>query len=45
MSEITTIKVKKETREQLASIGRKGETYEDIIQRLLKYYKEHRETK
>jgi hypothetical protein len=30
----TTIKVRKATLEVLKSIGRKGETYDDIIQRL-----------
>ena len=32
---ITTIRITKETREKLASIGRKRDTYENIIQRLL----------
>jgi len=30
----TTIKVRKTTLERLKDIGRKGETYDDIIQRL-----------
>lgn len=34
MSE-TTIAVKKKTRERLKKIGRKGETYDDIINRLI----------
>jgi hypothetical protein len=38
MSEVTTIKLKKETRERLAEIGRKKETYDDIIRRLLEFY-------
>ena len=33
--ELTTIKVKKETRDVLKSVGKKGETYDDIINRLL----------
>jgi len=36
MSSVTTIRISKETREQLASKGTKKETYEDIIQRLLR---------
>lgn len=32
---MTSIKVKKETRDVLKSIGKKGETYDDIINRLL----------
>ena len=31
----TTIRVKKETRDRLKAIGRKDETYDDIINRLL----------
>ncbi|MHC1597045.1 MAG: DUF7557 family protein [Methermicoccaceae archaeon] len=31
----TTIQISVETRDRLASLGRKGETYEDIIRRLL----------
>ncbi len=34
-SEKTTILVKKKTREQLKGLGRKGETYDDIIVRLM----------
>lgn len=31
----TTIIIKKETREQLKKLGKKGETYDHILQRLL----------
>jgi hypothetical protein len=34
--EITTIQISKETRELLKQIGRKGETYDQIIRRLIK---------
>lgn len=34
MSENTTIIVSKETREYLKSIGRKGESYDELLQRL-----------
>jgi hypothetical protein len=36
---ITTIKVSKETRDKLAELGNKGETFDEILQKLLKHYK------
>ena len=33
--ELTSIKIRKKTRDVLKSIGKKGETYDDIINRLL----------
>ena len=33
--ELTSIKVRKETRDVLKSVGKKGETYDEIINRLL----------
>lgn len=38
MSNITTIQLKKETRERLIEIGKKKETYDDIINRLIDFY-------
>lgn len=35
MKEITTIQLTKKTRERLKSIGKKSETYDDIINRLI----------
>ncbi len=35
---VTTIQISKELREQLKLLGRKGETYEDIIHRLLDFW-------
>ncbi len=35
MSEITTIIIEKEVRDKLKEIGKKGETYNDIIKRLI----------
>jgi hypothetical protein len=35
--EITTIQISKETRELLRQIGRKSETYDQIIRRLIKH--------
>jgi len=36
----TTIQVLIETRNELQSLGSKGETYDDIIKRLIEVYKE-----
>jgi hypothetical protein len=38
MGEITTVKLSKKTRDRLAELGRKQETYEDIIERLIESY-------
>lgn len=35
MSEFTAVRITKETKERLKEIGKKGETYEVIIRRLL----------
>ncbi|MHA1719276.1 MAG: DUF7557 family protein [Promethearchaeota archaeon] len=35
MSEITTIPLKKKTRDQLKKFGHKGETYDTVINKLL----------
>ena len=35
MSEVTTIQVHKETRDLLRSCGHKGETYDELINRLI----------
>lgn len=34
----TTILISKELRENLKGLGKKGETYDEIIQRLVDYY-------
>ncbi|MFW6176227.1 MAG: DUF7557 family protein [Thermoplasmatota archaeon] len=36
----TTIQVKKDTREKLKKFGHKGESYDDIIKRLMEYCEE-----
>jgi len=41
MGNITTLKVKKVTRDRLAKIGNKTETFDDIIQRLIDFYKKN----
>ena len=38
---MTTIRVSKETQEMLKNIGKKGETYDDVIRRLIEFYIEH----
>ena len=40
--EWAVIKVRKETREKLRELGRKGETYDDVINRLMKECSEKR---
>jgi predicted CopG family antitoxin len=36
----TTIQIEKETREKLKHFGHKGESYNDIIERLMNYFEE-----
>jgi len=38
-----TIRVKAETKRALDEIGKKGDTYDDILQRLIKFYEEKQE--
>jgi hypothetical protein len=40
----TTIQISVETRGDLQSLGSKGETYDEIIQRLIKTFRVHGET-
>ena len=35
MKDMTTIPIKKETRDMLKELGKKGETYDEIIKRLI----------
>jgi len=39
VSTLTTIQVQKETREELREFGKKGETYEDVIKKLMEIAK------
>ena len=39
--DLTTVKISKETRERLAEIGTKKETYDEVIQRLIDFYKKN----
>jgi len=41
MGQTTTIKLRKETKRELAKIGTKEETYEDIVKRLLAFYRKN----
>lgn len=41
MSEITTIPLKKKTRDQLKKFGRKGETYDTVINKLIMIAEQH----
>lgn len=41
MGHITTVKLSKKTRDKLAKLGNKKETYEDIVERLIKFYKKN----
>ena len=36
----TTIQIQKNTREKLKRLGHKGESYDDIIERLVSYFEE-----
>jgi hypothetical protein len=38
MGDITTVKVRKATRDRLAKLGSKTETFDDIINRLLDFF-------
>ena len=42
MSKIN-IQVSRETHKELQELGHKGQSYDDIVQMLLKYYNEHHE--
>ena len=39
MSTLTTIQIQKDTREELREFGKKGETYEDVIKKLIEIAK------
>jgi len=39
MATPTTIQISKETREELRQLGKKGETYDELIQRLMEIAK------
>jgi hypothetical protein len=39
MGEVTTIKVRKHTKRELARLGGKEDSYDDIVNRLIEFYK------
>ena len=43
MKDITTISIKKETREMLKELGKKGETYDEIIRGLIEVWKSQKQ--
>jgi hypothetical protein len=42
MVRITTIQLKETTREKLKDLGKKGETYDQIIEKLLQIYEKRK---
>jgi len=42
LSDITTVKIRRETRDRLADLGSKKETYDQIINRLIDFYKKNK---
>jgi hypothetical protein len=42
MSETTTIQISTDTRDELRTIGKMGDNYEKVIQKLIKEHKEHK---
>ena len=40
MGHITSLKVRKATRDRLGKLGNKTETYDDILNRLIDFYEE-----
>lgn len=38
MGEVTTVKVRRETKKALAELGKKEDTYDAIIRRLIDFY-------
>jgi hypothetical protein len=39
LGDITTVKLRKATRDRLAKLGNKTETFDDIISRLIEFYR------
>ncbi|MFA4860667.1 hypothetical protein [Methanoregula sp.] len=42
---LTTIKIQTETRDKLADLGKKSESYDTILNRLIEFYREHSKEK
>ena len=43
LSMVKTIKLSEETHSELNSVGYRGESFDDIVARLIKFYKENSE--
>jgi len=43
LGDVTTIKIRKETRDRLAELGSKRETYDQILKHLIEAYEKHDE--
>jgi hypothetical protein len=41
LGDLTSLKVQKTTRDRLAKVGNKAETFDDVINRLLDFYEKH----
>ena len=41
MGNVTTVKIMKRTRDRLAKIGSKSETYDDVINRLIEFFEKN----
>ena len=41
MGEVVVVKVMKRTRDRLAELGNKKETYEDVISKLIEFYEKN----
>ena len=39
---LTTIKIQTETRDKLADLGKKSESYDTIVNRLINFYESHK---
>jgi hypothetical protein len=42
LGDITSLKVRKATRDRLARVGNKTETYDDLLNRLVDFYEKNR---
>ncbi len=45
LGDVTTIKIRKETRDRLAEIGSKRETYDQILNYIMEFYEKHNREK
>ena len=43
MDNVTSLKVRKVTRDRLAQLGNKAETFDDVINRLMEFYERNKQ--